>query len=150
MSNEEWEADVRRRLPAALINEVRRVLEQRRNLSEPRISYSALHNNLAILRLVGVNNSITYKRIDDALGVVSLESDRAGRGMLSVLVVRKDGAEPAEPSDGFYDMARSMGRTGDNAEILVREFNLVTRFRPAEGQLLSDRCECSRFVRTGV
>ncbi len=43
-------------------------------------------------------------RLDQLLDEVSLEEDRAGRGLISVLVVEL--AFPNLPSDGFYELAR--------------------------------------------
>ena len=41
------------------------------------------------------------------LGQISVEEDAAGRGMLSVLVVRQ---EDGMPGAGFFDLAQKMGR----------------------------------------
>jgi hypothetical protein len=47
-------------------------------------------------------------RLSHLLGQISSEEDAAGRGMLTVLVVHK--AEDMEPGDGFYELARFLGR----------------------------------------
>ena len=55
--------------------------------------------------------SITFGPHDSAfhylLYEISVEENAAGRGMLSVLVVRKDNGMPGE---GFWDLAQSLGR----------------------------------------
>ena len=42
------------------------------------------------------------------LGQISEEEDAAGRGMLSVLVVHKDGDKM--PGPGFFTLAKKLGR----------------------------------------
>jgi hypothetical protein len=54
-------------------------------------------------------------RLFHLLGEVSSEEDAAGRGMLSVIVVHKDG--DMQPGPGFFDLARDLGR--DTSDILV-------------------------------
>ena len=48
------------------------------------------------------------------LGEVSSEEDAAGRGMLSVIVVYKDG--DMQPGPGFFELAKELGR--DTSDIL--------------------------------
>lgn len=58
------------------------------------------------------------------LGEVSEEEDGEGRGMLSVLVVHKDG--DMRPGRGFYDLASSLGRyVGDEEVFWVKELRRV-------------------------
>lgn len=58
------------------------------------------------------------------LAEVSTEEDQEGRGMLSVLVVRKGG--DMRPGKGFYDLAISLGRyVDDEEEFWVKEFDRV-------------------------
>ncbi len=47
------------------------------------------------------------------LGQISVEEDAAGRGMLSVLVVRR---EDGMPGQGFFDLAKRLGRDVTNRE----------------------------------
>jgi len=58
------------------------------------------------------------------LGEVSSSEDRAGRGLLSVLVTEKN--EPMMPGQGFFDLARERGRkTEDNLELYAKEVQKV-------------------------
>jgi len=47
------------------------------------------------------------------LGQISVEENAAGRGMLSVLVIRK---EDGMPGPGFFDLAQRLGRDVKNRE----------------------------------
>ena len=49
------------------------------------------------------------------LGEISTAEDRAGRGMLSVIVVHKVG--DMQPGRGFFELAQSLGR--DTSDILA-------------------------------
>ncbi len=54
------------------------------------------------------------------LGQISVEEDAAGRGLLSALVVYKDGE--GQPGPGFYDLAQRLGRdTSDKMRFWVDE-----------------------------
>lgn len=58
------------------------------------------------------------------LGEVSMESDQAGGGMLTVLVVHKGGDR--QPGPGFFELARKLGRdTTDPIRCWIEEFKLV-------------------------
>jgi hypothetical protein len=46
------------------------------------------------------------------LGQISVEEDAAGRGLLSALVVHKEGDK--QPGQGFYDLAARLGRNVDD------------------------------------
>ena len=60
----------------------------------------------------------------DLLGEISIEEDRAGRGMLSVVVVHKTGDQ--KPGPGFFKLAQSLGRnTADSDACWVSELNMV-------------------------
>lgn len=48
------------------------------------------------------------------LGEISADEDAAGRGMLTVIVVHRDG--DMEPGPGFFELARELGR--DTSDIL--------------------------------
>lgn len=48
------------------------------------------------------------------LGEISADEDAAGRGMLTVIVVHKDG--DMEPGPGFFELAQELGR--DTTDIL--------------------------------
>ena len=51
-------------------------------------------------------------RLSHMLGEISSEEDRAGRGMLTVVVVHKVGN--MEPGPGFYELANTLGRDTSN------------------------------------
>lgn len=58
------------------------------------------------------------------LGEISLAEDAAGRGMLSVLVVHKDG--DMQPGSGFFDLAKRLGRdTSDVMQCWLNEYRRV-------------------------
>jgi hypothetical protein len=63
-------------------------------------------------------------RLDHLLGEISSDEVAAGRGMLTVLVVHKVG--DMEPGDGFYRLARSLGRgTSDLQKCWIDELHRV-------------------------
>lgn len=49
------------------------------------------------------------------LGEISTEEDKAGRGLLSVIVVHKSG--DMQPGPGFFELAKELGR--DTSDILA-------------------------------
>jgi hypothetical protein len=51
-------------------------------------------------------------RLAHMLGEISSEEDSAGRGMLTAVVVHKEG--DMEPGPGFYELAKSRGRNTSN------------------------------------
>lgn len=58
------------------------------------------------------------------LGEISEEEDRAGRGMMTVLVVHKSG--DMRPGPGFFELAQRLGRdVTDIDKCWVAEFNKV-------------------------
>jgi hypothetical protein len=58
------------------------------------------------------------------LGEISEEEDALGHGMLSVLVVHKDG--DGRPGPGFFQLAKKLERdTSDRDQCWVNEFNHV-------------------------
>ena len=58
------------------------------------------------------------------LGEISIEEDAAGRGMLSVIVVHKDG--DMMPGPGFFKLAKKLGRDiSDRDKCWINEFNRV-------------------------
>jgi hypothetical protein len=60
------------------------------------------------------------------LGEISSEEDAAGRGMLSVIVVHKDG--DMQPGPGFFGMAKELGRdTSDILKCWIEELKRVHR-----------------------
>ena len=82
------------------------------------ISYSELVEHVKAIKLEPHD-----ARLAHMLGEISSEEDAAGRGMLTVLVVHK---EDVRPGDGFFELARSLGRdTRDREKLWITEFNRV-------------------------
>jgi hypothetical protein len=63
------------------------------------------------------------------LGEISTEESRAGRGMLSALVVHKSG--DMQPGPGFFELARNLGE--DTSDILACWVNEFKRVYKAHG-----------------
>lgn len=60
------------------------------------------------------------------LGEISEEENAAGRGMLSVIVVHKNG--DMQPGPGFFQLAKKLGRdTSDKTTCWVNELHGVHR-----------------------
>ena len=59
----------------------------------------------------------------EIIGDVSRDEERAGRGLLSVLVVHKHG--DMEPGGGFFDLAKYFGRPSDRMKCFVEEMHKV-------------------------
>lgn len=58
------------------------------------------------------------------LGEISEEEDAAGRGMMTALVVHKDG--DMQPGPGFFELAKNLGRdVSDIEKCWVAEFKKV-------------------------
>lgn len=86
--------------------------------SNQTISYSDLVDQIKAIKLEPHD-----ARLADLLGEISSEEDAAGRGMLTVLVVHKD---DVRPGDGFFELARSLGRdVRDREMVWITEFNRV-------------------------
>ena len=61
------------------------------------------------------------------LGDISEEEDRAGRGMLSVIVVHKEG--DMRPGPGFFNLAKRLGRpVRDLDELWLQELRRVHHY----------------------
>lgn len=83
------------------------------------ISYSDLVNRITALPLEAHD-----VRLFHLLGEVSSEEDKAGRGMLTVVVVHKTG--DMEPGNGFYELADLLGhKTADPLKFWVSELHKV-------------------------
>lgn len=90
-------------------------------------------------RLASQKSTICYSALSDELSVpidphgeemrrmlgqVSEEEDACGRGMLSVIVVHKNG--DLMPGDGFYECAAELGRdVSDHERLWISEINRV-------------------------
>jgi molybdopterin synthase catalytic subunit len=88
--------------------EMKRILIERARV-RGMIPYSELVAQLTTIKL----NPESYA-LAKMLGEISTEEDRAGRGMLSVIVVHKSG--DMQPGPGFFELAQSLGR--DTSDIL--------------------------------
>jgi hypothetical protein len=89
--------------------EIRQILSERAKL-RGMIPYSELAAQLQSVQLEA--NSFALFSL---LGEVSWDEDKAGRGMLSVIVVHKAG--DMQPGQGFFELARDLGR--DTSDILA-------------------------------
>jgi len=98
---------------------IRALVARARSGGDPTISYSELTTHIP---------SIPFNPEDYGfhalLYEISEEEDAAGRGLLSVLVVHKDG--DGRPGRGFWDMAKKLGRdTRDKERFWAEEVTLV-------------------------
>lgn len=85
------------------------------------IPYSELVENVKSIELEP--NAFALSAL---LGEISAEEDAAGRGMLSVLVVHKDG--DMQPGPGFFELAGQLGRdTSDILRCWIEELKKVHR-----------------------
>jgi hypothetical protein len=92
--------------------------ERAASRSNQTISYSEL-----VERIKAVTLEPHDTRLAHMLGEISSEDDAAGRGMLTVLVVHKG---DVRPGDGFFELARSLGRdVRDRERVRIAEFNRV-------------------------
>src|SRR4051812_23081955 len=64
------------------------------------------------------------KAFAEFLGEIAREESDAGRGMMTAIVVRKEG--DMEPGPGFFELAKNLGRdTKDPTRCWVEEFKKV-------------------------
>ncbi len=85
------------------------------------IPYSELVNQVTTISLEP--NSYALAAM---LGEISAEEDDAGRGMLTVIVVHKEG--DMQPGPGFFELAGDLGRdTSDILKCWVDELHTVHR-----------------------
>jgi len=84
-----------------------------------RIAYSELANQIQAIEIEAHD-----PRMFHLLGEISVEEDKAGRGMLTAVVVHKSG--DMHPGPGFFKLAKSLGKdTSDNLACWASEFNRV-------------------------
>jgi len=82
------------------------------------ISYSELVKRVQIISLEASSYPLA-----DMLGEISTAEDAAGRGMLSVVVVRKENHRPGK---GFFELAKTLGRdVSDKDKFWVNEVKRV-------------------------
>lgn len=83
------------------------------------VPYSELVSEIESIRF-----ALHEARFFALLGEISEEEDRAGRGMMTALVVHKEG--DMQPGPGFFELARKMGRdVSDLLTCWVEEFKKV-------------------------
>lgn len=83
------------------------------------ITYGDLADQMATIQ-VEPHDMVLWEIIGD----VARDEERAGRSLLSVLVVHKRG--DMEPGYGFYDLAKHFGRkTSDKTKCFVEELHRV-------------------------
>lgn len=100
--------------------EVRKILGSRARAGTT-IAYSELVQGVATVRLDPDSHALAHM-----LREISTEEDEAGRGMLSVVVVHKDGDKM--PGPGFFELARRLGRdTTDRLTCWAAEMDIVQR-----------------------
>lgn len=83
------------------------------------VSYSDLAGQIRSAKFDPASNAFA-----ELLGDVSTREFNKGRGLLTVLVVHKGG--DLKPGKGFFDLARSLGLSGDDEKIWIEQFNFVT------------------------
>ena len=119
ISQVEWDATVK---------EILCVLGDRAKnmVGQETISYSDLYNQINHLIHTSPMLGPDDPRFHHMLGEVSTAENKAGRGMLSVLVVHKTG--DMKPGQGFYDLARQLGYIfSDEDAFWIGQFNKVCR-----------------------
>jgi len=90
------------------------------------ITYSELLNKEISLKLN--MEQIDHRNImAQLLGEISQEEDKAGRGMLSAIVIHKNGS--MEPGQGFFNYAQLLGKDISNPiQFWVREVQKVHNY----------------------
>ena len=90
------------------------------------INYSELLSKITSLKLD--MEQVDHRSImAEMLGEISLVEDKAGRGMLSVLVTHKTG--DMEPGQGFFDYAKVLGKDiSDKTKFWAQEVNKVHKY----------------------
>lgn len=111
--NEVWE-QVKQEMRLAIIERAKK---------RGKIAYSELLNEVSTLRF-DLEQPDHRSIMAEMLGEISLVEDKAGRGMLSALVVHKTGDQ--EPGQGFFHYAEVLGRDISNKlACWVKEMNIV-------------------------
>ena len=100
------------------VEEAKHVLSERAK-AKITISYSELASKINSIHLEAHDT-----RLNHLLGEVSRDEHEAGRGMLTVLVVYKDGDQT--PGPGFFELAEELGYdTADREAFWMTELNRV-------------------------
>ncbi len=117
INSEEWDAAV---------NEIKSILSNRAKTMEgdEPITYRVLLNHIRHLIKSSPLIDEQDKRFHHMLGDVSRAEDKAGRGMLTVLVVHK--GHDLLPGNDFFNLARQLGYTfKDKVELWDKMFKKV-------------------------
>lgn len=102
-------------------NEAKQILIERAKV-RGMIPYSEL-----VQRIKSISLEAHDQRLFHLIGEIFSEEDAAGRGMLSVIVVHKNG--DMQPGPGFFELAEELGRdTSDILECWVKELHKVHAF----------------------
>lgn len=100
--------------------EARRALIDRARIQST-ISYQELASRITAIAVEPWSTALHV-----LLGEISTEEDAAGRGLLSAIVVHKDGDKM--PGPGFFNLAADLGRaTSDRLKYWIREVEFVFR-----------------------
>jgi len=84
------------------------------------IPYSEFVQHIRSIRFEGPHDS----RLPHFLAEISKEESQAGRGMLTALVVRKNGE--CRPGQGFFELAEKLGRnTSDKDKCWIQEVERI-------------------------
>jgi len=111
-SDDEWESAKK---------EVKEILIERAKL-RGMMPYSELVENIQ-----SINVEAHDQRLFHLLEEVSSEEDADGRGMLTVIVVHRNG--DMQPGPGFFDLAGRLGRDTTNIlECWIEELHKVHRY----------------------
>lgn len=100
----------------------------RRAKAEDTIAYSELTEKIKTISIEPHSYAIGA-----FLGEISESENEIGRGMLSVIVVYKEG--DMQPGPGFFDLAKQLGRdTSDKTKCWVGEFRQVCDYWKAKAR----------------
>lgn len=115
-------ADIKSEVWDSAKEEMRMAIIARARLKDM-IAYSELLAKITILKL-DIEQVDHRSIMAEMLGEISLAEDKAGRGMLSALVIHKTG--DMEPGQGFFGYAEALGKDiFDKTECWVREVDRV-------------------------
>lgn len=118
-------SDIKRKVWERTKEEMRIAIIERAK-REDMITYSELLKKVKSLKL-NIEEIDHRSIMAEMLGEISLAEDKAGRGMLSALVIHKTGDR--EPGHGFFDYAEILGRDiSDKTSCWVKEVNRVYHY----------------------
>ncbi|MEX0999742.1 MAG: hypothetical protein WD000_07260 [Thermodesulfobacteriota bacterium] len=107
--------------------EIKNILIDRAKV-ENTISYSELAN-----QIMSIEIEPHERALHEMLGEISINEDDSGRGLLSALVIHKDG--DMIPGQGFFDLAASRDRdTSDKDRFWSKELKSVFSYWKLKSQ----------------